>query len=78
MTAQSPSIDALDFATTTVSCPSGKRPIAGGGSSAGPLVLMDSFPRGTEASGFTGWSVTMLNLDDAPQTFTVYAVCASV
>ena len=55
-------------------CPSGTKPIGGGGKgsdSDATLVLVDSYPDGSD------WVAAMGNISQNPGTFTVFAVCAT-
>jgi hypothetical protein len=60
----------------TVNCPAGKVATGGGvtlGNPAGEVVMAESRPTAAGA----GWTVTVLNFSDQPNSATPYAVCAT-
>ena len=62
------------FGESTATCPAGLVPTGGGesNSSAGNLVLTDSYPTGANS-----WTVYVKNLANDIQSFTAYAICGS-
>jgi hypothetical protein len=62
------------FGSSTATCPAGLVPTGGGesNSSAGNLVLTDSYP-----TGVNSWTVYVKNLANEIQSFTGYAICGS-
>jgi hypothetical protein len=62
------------FGSSTATCPAGTVPLGGGesNSSAGDLVLTDSYPTGANS-----WTVYVKNQANDIQSFTAYAICGS-
>ena len=59
-----------------VPCPAGSQLVGGGHAmTSGTIPLFAVWRNSPDAAG-TGWAVSLINLTDASQTFTVYARCA--
>jgi hypothetical protein len=62
----------LTSSSTSVSCPSGKRPTGGGAKANREFKMLESYP-----SSATEWTVKMRNDTGSTAIYTVYAVCVT-